>query len=38
MKNFKAVVLFILILTTLNSCGTVKEAFFNTKKIVPMNF
>ena len=32
MKNFKVVVLFILILTTLNSCGTVKEAFSTQKK------
>ena len=32
MKNFKVVVLFILILTTLNSCGTVKEAFSSQKK------
>ena len=32
MKNFKVLVLFILILTTLNSCGTVKEAFSTQKK------
>ena len=32
MKNFKVAVLFILILTTLNSCGTVKEAFSTQKK------
>ena len=32
MKNFKVVILFILILTTLNSCGTVKEAFSTQKK------
>ena len=32
MKNFKVVVLFILILITLNSCGTVKEAFSSQKK------
>ena len=32
MKNFRVVVLFILILTTLNSCGTVKEAFSTQKK------
>ena len=32
MKNFKVIVLFILILTTLNSCGTVKEAFSSQKK------
>jgi len=32
MKNFKVVILFILILTTLNSCGTVKEAFSSQKK------
>ncbi len=32
MINFKVVVLYILILTTLNSCGTVKEAFSSQKK------
>ena len=32
MKNFKVVILFILILTTLNSCGTVKDAFSTQKK------
>ena len=32
MKNFKFVVLYILILTTLNSCGTVKDAFSYQKK------
>ena len=38
MKNFEVVIIFILILTTLNSCGTVKDAFSTQKKIVPMNF
>ena len=32
MKNFKVVTLFILILSTLNSCGTVKDAFSTQKK------
>ena len=32
MKNFKIIILFILILITLNSCGTVKEAFSSQKK------
>ena len=32
MKNFEVVIIFILILTTLNSCGTVKEAFSTQKK------
>ena len=32
MKNFEVVIIFILILTTLNSCGTVKEAFSSQKK------
>ena len=32
MKNFEVVVIFILILTTLNSCGTVKDAFSTQKK------
>ncbi len=32
MKNFKLTILLILILITLNSCGTVKDAFSSQKK------
>ena len=32
MKNFKVVIILILILTTLNSCGTIKDAFSTQKK------
>jgi len=32
MKKFEVVIIFILILTTLNSCGTVKDAFSTQKK------
>ena len=32
MKNFKVAILFILILTTLSSCGSVKDAFSSQKK------